>query len=90
MDNQQPSLEQRKVQRLTPEGVQDTSVFEMVGIRKDEDIVCALRKRKDVLMYKQSVATLMLNKTDFYGSRWGLGILLAGNKYSGIGRYEMQ
>lgn len=32
----------------------------------------------------------MLNITDFYGSRWGLGIVLAGNKNSGIGRYEMQ
>ena len=88
MDNQQPSSEQEKVQRLSRERV--GREVEAVGIRKDEDIVCALRKRKDVLMYKQSVANLMLNKTDFYGSRWGLGIVLAGNKNSGIGRYEMQ
>ena len=31
-----------------------------------------------------------LTQEYFYGSRWGLGIVLAGNKNSGIGRYEMQ
>ena len=44
MDNQQPSSEQEKVQRLSRERVGREA--EAVGIRKDEDIVRTLVKAK--------------------------------------------
>lgn len=31
----------------------------------------------------------MLNTTDLYGEKYGMGIVLAGGENSGIGRYDM-
>ncbi len=44
MDNQQPSSEQEKVQRLSA-----SKQRTVVGILKDEDIVCTLWKHRDAL-----------------------------------------
>lgn len=45
MGNQQPSLEQRKVQRLSVRSrVTSLWLSEVVSIRKDDDIVCSHRK----------------------------------------------
>lgn len=60
--NQQPSSEKEKVQRLSLDGSRNASDWhsEVVGIRKDEDIVCALWKHKDVFIYRQSIASFLL------------------------------
>ena len=51
MGNQQPSSEQEKVQRSSHSGSRDTSDWysEVVGIRKDEDMICALSKDRGSL-----------------------------------------
>ena len=58
MGNQQPSSEQEKAQRLFPWGSRIASVwqFEVVDIRKDEDIVCTIWKHIEIRVYRRKVA----------------------------------
>ena len=60
MGNQQPSLEQRKVQRLSREGVgRKRLASEVVGSTKvDEDIVCAHAERLRCEMHANGVASI--------------------------------
>ena len=51
MDNQQPSPEQGKVQRLSRKGVgRKRLALEVVSVRKDEDIVYTLMKVRGALV----------------------------------------
>ena len=59
MGNQQPSLEQRKVQRLSRKGVGSSEPKWCAPSTMGEDIVCALPKGKGVLEAPAQLSELL-------------------------------